>query len=204
MSDWLDNKSLTTKLSLLIGIIIIISAAYWYFFWSPNNKNLVSLNQTLTTKKTKLAELENIARELPKFEAEFKRLQKEFEVSSLKLPKDEEIPALIDSVYSEVSASGLEPVVFSKKAQISKDIYAEIPIDMKVSGSFFELATFFDKVSRLPRIVNIRDIDLTQGANRGKDLADEGELSAGFTAVTFRLLPAPAKDEQSGTDKLKR
>lgn len=204
LSDWLESKTLGTKLILLIVIVVILSAGYWYFYWSPNNKKLISLDKTLNTKQTKLAELENIAKELPKFELEFKRLQKEFEVSALKLPKDEEIPALIDSVYSEVSASGLEPVIFSKKGQVSKNIYAEIPIEMKVSGSFFELATFFDKVSRLPRIVNLRDISLKEGNTRGRSATEEDELSADFTAVTFRLLPNATAQQESGTDKLKR
>ncbi len=201
ISNWLEDKSLGAKLLLLLGIVLIISVAYWYFYWSPNNKKLVSLNNTLKTKTTKLKELENIAAQLPKFEEEFNRLNKEFEVSSLKLPKDEEIPALIDSVYSEVSASGLDPKVFSKKGQINKSIYAEIPIDMKVSGSFFELATFFDRVSRLPRIVNIRNINL----DKSKSQDEDSELSADFTAVTFRLLPTAQNTDESGkTDKLKR
>lgn len=205
ISDWLEDKSLGAKLLLLIGIIIIISSAYWYFYWSPNNKKLVSLNNTLKTKTTKLKELENIAAQLPKFEQEFNRLNKEFEVSSLKLPKDEEIPALIDSIYSEVSASGLDPKVFTKKGQVSKNIYAEIPIDMEVSGSFFELATFFDRVSRLPRIVNIENINLKEGNASRRTEVEDGELSADFTAVTFRLLPNIQNTEESGkTDKLKR
>ena len=108
-------------------------------------------------KKKKLTELQNIERKLPEFEREYKRLNKEFEISSLKLPKNEEIPALIDAVYSEVSASGLEPIEFSKEKPVTKSIYAEIPIEMSVNGSFFEIATFFDRVSRLPRIVNIRE-----------------------------------------------
>ena len=201
LQDWLEDKSLGAKLLLLLGIIVIIAAAYWYLYWSPNNRKLVSLNNTLKTKTTKLKELENIAAQLPKFEEEFNRLNKEFEVSSLKLPKDEEIPALIDSVYSEVSASGLDPKVFSKKGQVSKNIYAEIPIDMEVSGSFFEVATFFDRVSRLPRIVNIRNINLSSGKNPN----DDSDLSADFTAVTFRLLPNAENTGETGkTDKLKR
>lgn len=203
-SDWLQTKSLGTKLILLIAIIVFISGVYWYFFWSPNNKKLSSLQRTLTTKQTKLAELQNIAKQLPEFEKEFERLNREFEISALKLPKDQEIPALIDSVYSEVSASGLEPIEFAKKGQITKSIYAEIPIEMSVSGSFFEIATFFDRVSRLPRIVNIRNINLEKGKSRGRDAVDEDELNADFTAVTFRLLEEAVNTPDSGKDKLKR
>lgn len=202
-SDWLEGKSLVTKLLLLILMIVIISGVYWYFFWSPNNDKLTSLQRTLKTKETKLAELQNIAKQLPEFEREYNRLNKEFEISSLKLPKTEEIPALIDSVYSEVSASGLEPVVFSKQGQVVKSIYAEIPIEMRVSGSFFEIATFFDRVSRLPRIVNIRNINL-RNARSVRYADDQGELDAEFTAVTFRLVESATAVPGSENDKLKR
>ncbi len=195
LTDWLNEQTLITKLGIFVGLIIIISGVYWYFFWSPNNQQLTSLNSTLQTKRKKLTELENIKKDLPKFIAENERLEKEFKIASLKLPKEEEIPALINSVYSDISAAGLEPVVFAPKAQANKDIYAEIPIEMKVKGTYFELANFFDRISRLPRIVNVRDLNL----KRSKDSdAKNIQLDADFSTVTFRLLPStPASQEGS-------
>ena len=193
ITDWLNEQTLITKLGIFVGLIVIISGAYWYFFWSPNNQQLTNLQSSLQTKRKKLTELENIKKDLPKFIAENERLEKEFKIASLKLPKEEEIPALINSVYSDISASGLEPVVFAPKAQANKDIYAEIPIEMKVKGTYFELANFFDRISRLPRIVNVRDLNLT----RSKDSDVKNiQLDADFSTVTFRLLPPkPAAQE---------
>jgi len=194
LTDWLNEQTLITKLGIFVGLILIISGAYWYFFWSPNNQQLSSLNTTLQTKRKKLTELENIKKDLPKFIAENERLEKEFKIASLKLPKEEEIPALINSVYSDISASGLEPVVFAPKSQVNKDIYAEIPIEMKVKGNYFELANFFDRISRLPRIVNVRDLNL----KRSKDSnAKNILLDAEFSTVTFRLLPPKPASEGS-------
>ena len=193
ITDWLNEQTLITKLGIFVGLIVIISGAYWYFFWSPNNQQLTNLQSSLQTKRKKLTELENIKKDLPKFIAENERLEKEFKIASLKLPKEEEIPALINSVYSDISASGLEPVVFAPKAQANKDIYAEIPIEMKVKGTYFELANFFDRISRLPRIVNVRDLNL----KRSKDTDVKNiQLDADFSTVTFRLLPPkPAAQE---------
>ncbi len=194
LTDWLNEQSLITKLGIFVGLIVIISGVYWYFFWSPNNQQLTNLNSSLQTKRKKLTELENIKKDLPKFIAENERLEKEFTIASLKLPKEEEIPALINSVYADISASGLEPVVFAPKAQANKDIYAEIPIEMKVKGNYFELANFFDRISRLPRIVNVRDLNL----KRSKDSdAKNIILDADFSTVTFRLLPPRPVSEES-------
>ena len=109
------------------------------------------------------------------------------------MPKEEEIPALIDSIYADISASGLEPEVFKPKSQINKDIYAEIPIEMEVGGSYFELATFFDRISRLPRIVNVQNLNLKRKKDRTN--SNSATLGAKFTTVTFRLLPIKPAEE---------
>ena len=181
----LSEKSLRMKLGMLILIIAVISGAYWYFFWSPQAEELRKAEIKLQENKRKLQEYENIADELPKFEKEFNKLTKEFDTAAKKLPQSEEIPALIDSVYAGVSASGLEPIIFAPKGQVNKEIYAEIPIEMEIIGSYFELANFFDRISRLPRIVNIRDLNL----GREKVKGDSALLDAKFTTVTFKLLP---------------
>jgi len=200
LTDWLNEQTQITKLALFVGLVVIISGVYWYFFWSPNDAELTKLNSTLQTKRKKLTELENIKKDLPKFIAENKRLEKEFKVASLKLPKEEELPALINSVYSDISASGLEPVVFAPKAHVQQEIYAEIPIEMKVKGNYFELANFFDRISRLPRIVNVRNLNL----KRSKDsTAKNVLLDAEFNTVTFRLLPPQPVSEESKLNKRK-
>ena len=191
--DWLNDQPIMNKLLILIVVVVLISGAYWYFFWSPNNEVLQGLQSKLQTKRKKLNELENIKEELPKFIAENERLNKEFKIASLKLPKEEEIPTLIDSVYSDISASGLEPVVFAPKGQVNREIYAEIPIEMEVKGNYFELANFFDRISRLPRIVNVRNLNLKRSkSSSAKNIV----LDAEFTTVTFRLLPPPPEDSK--------
>lgn len=187
ITEWLEEKSLIAKIALLMAIVIVISGVYWYFFWSPNNQKLTNLERSLQNKQKRLAELETIQKDLPKFEQEFERLNKEFQIASLKLPKEEEIPSLINSIYSDISAAGLEPQVFAPKARRPKDIYAEIPIEMEVVGTYHELASFFDRISRLPRIVNVQDLNLSR--RKGKNDPENVVLEADFTTVTFRLLP---------------
>jgi len=199
ISDWLDEKSLLTKIILLLAIVVIMSGAYWYFFWSPNNNKLTNLERSLQSKQKRLAELENIEKDLPKFQQEFDRLNKEFQIASLKLPKEEEIPALINSIYSDISAAGLEPQVFAPKGRVPKDIYAEIPIEMEVVGTYHELANFFDRISRLPRIVNVQDLALER--KKGNNNPENVVLEADFTTLTFRLLPM--KDFEQKEEKKK-
>lgn len=197
--DWLDEKSLIGKIGILLAIVVFISGIYWYFFWSPNNQKLSNLERSLQNKQKRLAELENIKEGLPEFEQEFERLNREFQVASLKLPKEEEIPSLINSIYSDISASGLEPQVFAPKARRPKDIYSEIPIEMEVVGTYHELAGFFDRISRLPRIVNVQNLNLSR--QKGKNNPENVMLKADFTTVTFRLLPNKSLDPDLEAEK---
>ncbi len=184
-SERLTEQPLHVRAGILLAVVVLISVIYWYFFWSPNAEELKSAQGRLGQDEIKIREYEAIATELPKFEREYKRLDKEFQLVTRKLPNDKEIPALIDGVYSEIAASNLESIIFAPKPQVTKEIYAEIPIEMEVIGTYFNLADFFDRISRLPRIVNVRDLQLTRNDIRGGNVI----LNVKFDVVTFRLLP---------------
>lgn len=187
-SEKLNEQPLHIKAGILLIIVAVISVVYWYFFWSPRHEELQNAENKLRQQEAKIREYEAVAAELPKFEKEFKRLEREFQLVARKLPKDKEIPALIDGVYSEIAASNLESIIFAPKPQVTKEIYAEIPIEMEVIGTYFNLADFFDRISRLPRIVNVRDLQLTRNNIRGGTVI----LNVKFDVVTFRLLPEQA------------
>lgn len=187
LAEKLNAQTLQVRAGVLILIVAVISAAYWYFFWSPQAEELQRAEVKLSQVENRVKEYEAIAAELPKFEKENERLNREFLLVSRKLPKEKEIPALIDGVYSEISASNLDSIIFAPQGQVAREIYAEIPIQMEVVGSYYNIADFFDRISRLPRIVNVRDLQLTRNNIRGGEVI----LNAKFSVVTFRLLPQP-------------
>jgi type IV pilus assembly protein PilO len=203
-SERLNEQPLHVKVGILLLIVVVVSAVYWYFFWSPRAEELESAEKRLRQDEIKVREYEAVAAELPKFEKENKRLEREFQLVARKLPRDKEIPALIDGVYSEIAASNLESIIFAPKPQVTKEIYAEIPIEMEVIGTYFNLADFFDRISRLPRIVNVRDLQLTRNNIRGGTVI----LNAKFNVVTFRLLPEqeakPADSKKTKGKKRKK
>lgn len=184
----INEQTLQVKVGVLVFVVLAVSAAYWYFYWSPKSEDIQRAESRTAQLEKQVSEYEAIARDLPKFEEENKRLQKEFELVASKLPKEKEIPALIDSVYEDISASNLDSIIFAPKPQVTKEIYAEIPIEMEVIGSYYNLADFFDRISRLPRIVNVRNLELKRAG--GGNI-----LNASFNVVTFRLLPPPPPPE---------
>ncbi len=185
MVESINSKSFQARLLILAVIIAVLAGAFYYFLLEPKQSEIKSLQTTLQKREKLRNEYENIARELPKFEAENKRLQNEFKQAAKKLPVKKEIATLIDSIYSAVNASGLKPIAFTPKKEVQKEVYIEIPISLNVRGSYFELANFFDRIAKLPRIVNIRNLVLKVSKNTRKKMI----LNATFSAVTFRIKP---------------
>jgi len=77
------------------------------------------------------------------------------------LPDKKEIPSLLTSISEAGKEAGLEFLLFQPISEINKDFYAEIPVSIKVAGNYHNVGLFFDNVSRLFRIVNIKDIVMT-------------------------------------------
>jgi len=80
--------------------------------------------------------------------------------------------------------------LFQPKKEKKRDFYAEIPVDLKISGSYHNLAVFFDSISRLSRIVNIRNLKLKEGKKK---------LNIDCQAVTYRFLESKEDKTVKGT-----
>ena len=122
----------------------------------------------------------------------------QFKSAMKALPEKEEIPSLLTSISRSGQDVGLEFLEFTPKAEVRKEFYAEIPVSIKVQGGYHDLAIFFDKVARLSRIVNIKNISMGRG--KGGQ-----ELNTSCTAVTYKFIePAPKKPGKKKKKKKKR
>jgi type IV pilus assembly protein PilO len=104
------------------------------------------------------------------------------------LPESAEIPSLLAGISQAGKDAGLEFFLFQPKAEVRKEFFAEIPVDINVSGSYHQVALFFEKVSKLPRVVNIRDIKMTPQSKE-----KSGVLTTNCQAVTYKFIDAPAE-----------
>jgi type IV pilus assembly protein PilO len=126
-----------------------------------------------------------------------KAAESRFKLVMKSLPEKEEIPSLLSNISLSGQDAGLEFVLFQPKKEVKKDFYAEIPVAIKVTGKYHNVALFFDKVARLPRVVNIRNIMMTPGKGNEK-------LSTGCTAVTYKFIDRPKKKSNKKKPKKKK
>ena len=134
-----------------------------------------------------------IANNLNQFRREKELLEQQLREALAELPEDKKIDELLQLFQDRAQKSGLEIGTIEPGKVTNEKFYAKIPIPMTVTGNFHEIATFFDSLGRMRRIVNVTDILLAEP----KDVNGKVVLQAKFLATTFMFLdPAAAAAEQ--------
>jgi type IV pilus assembly protein PilO len=108
------------------------------------------------------------------------------------LPDKTEVAALLVDVSQTGLAAGLEFELFQPSGELLKDFYAELPIQIRVTGQYHEFGRFISGLAALPRIVTIHDIDIGVGADKGRTPGDSVPLDFRATVKTYRYLDEDA------------
>jgi type IV pilus assembly protein PilO len=186
------------KILILVLVVIIEAAALVWFLYLPKHKELTGLKAELAKLQSEIEDKTRIANNLPRLQKEFDQLNVELAQALTELPNSKEIPSLLTSITTVGNNAGLDFLVFKPKGEVPKDFYAEVPVDITVSGSYFSVANFFAAVANLPRIVNISSVafsDIKQVNNRMM-------TKVTCLATTFRFLDKKEiKDDKTPAPK---
>ena len=186
LQRYLDPKKIGSapilvKLGVLLVVLAGIVAASWYFDWQDQidkiereAKKETGLRETFLTKKKEAINLAAYQKQLEDIEKQFGALLKQ-------LPGKSEMDALLTDINQAGLGRGLQFELFKPAAGESRrDFYAELPITVKITGSYHDIGAFASDISKLSRIVTLNDVGLTSGA--------KGGLVFDATAKTFRYL----------------
>jgi type IV pilus assembly protein PilO len=117
---------------------------------------------------------------LEEYKAQMVEMEQSFESILKQLPRDTEVPGLIDDISLAALNNGLDLKVISPQKQISTEFYNELPIEIEVEGDYHELGAYVSSVASLPRIVTLHDFSISK---KGKD---NDTLSLKILAKTYR------------------
>ena len=172
---------LLPRVTVLLVVFLAWLAAAWWFVWSDQLSALenarqeeVNLKNDFLMKKRQAINLDLYTQQLAEMDRSFGALLKQ-------LPNRAEVEALLIEVNQSGLGRGLQFELYRPGAEQVKDFYAELPVTLKVNGSYHDIGAFAADIARLPRIVTLNDISLTP--IRGGEL-----LSLDATAKTFRYL----------------
>ncbi|MDQ6989135.1 MAG: type 4a pilus biogenesis protein PilO [Mariprofundaceae bacterium] len=178
---------MASKLTALAGVFVLLCAAYYMLFWDELQQNIEQEKVQVENQRLALVKNQRLANDIPKKRKEYALLQKQLKVALNMLPKKSEIPDLLEGITWAGKDSGLAFSIFKPGKETVQSIYAEVPVSLSVSGTFRQFLTFLKRVGEMPRIVDIKDLQLSIGA--GQVLKVQGK------AVTYRFVDAKVKSK---------
>jgi type IV pilus assembly protein PilO len=173
-----------------IGAFVVVCGLAIYGFWSfyvSEAEVDLALKQThLTALNTDITKCISTARRLGEFQAEVTNLEHRLDSLKNVLPEQKDVADILRRLQGLATQSNLTLLRFTPSAQKQLPLYAEVPYRITAEGSYHNLALFFDRVSKFPRIINVGDISLTASPRQDAN----STIIADLTATTFVLQEA--------------
>lgn len=170
-------------LAVLLGLLVL--TGYW-FLWKPSlteldtaKANEVQLREVFLAKKKEAISLDLYKQQMVDIERIFGALLKQ-------LPNKSQMDGLLTDINQAGLQRGLEFELFKPGAETVADFYAEMPISIKVIGSYNDLGGFASDISKLSRIVTLNNLSISSTSKDGKD----DRLAMEAVAKTYRYLDA--------------
>ena len=169
---------------LIAVIFVAVSVGGSYYFVYRTKALLleqaeakeIELKATFVAKQSRAANLDA-------YKVQLKEMEVSFGAMLRQLPSRTEVPSLLVDISQTGLAAGLEERLFQPSSEIKKDFYAELPIKIRLQGSFHDLAQFVSGIAALPRIVTLHDVLIQPEKNMGGN-----NLVLDVTAKTYRYL----------------
>lgn len=163
-----------------VGVLLAVIVVGWYAYWSTELEELdrtaaeeLTLKDAYKVKVQQAINLDGLRKQ---------KIQVNEYVSSLEkqLPSKAEMDALLSDINQAGLGRGLQFELFKPGQVLVKDYYAELPIDIKVTGNYHDVAAFASDIANLPRIVTLNQMNLSAGK--------DNSLTLDAVAKTFRYL----------------
>lgn len=168
------------KLAVLLFVLLLIVAGSYWFDWKAQVEQIDSEKAKEDQLRTTFVDKKKQALDLPAYRKQLEDIEKQFGALLRQLPGKSEMDALLTDINQAGLGRGLQFELFKPAAEETmRDFYAELPITIRITGSYHDIGAFASDVGKLSRIVTLNNI----GLSAGKDA-----LVMDATAKTFRYL----------------
>ena len=170
-----------------VGAFLVVFLVFWFLYVEPQREALALLQAELEQKRSEVAQAERDQVELERFQGEVDDLNNRLQALSAVLPERQEAAALLRRLVTFAQQSNLTLRAFRPQAPVIREMHSEWPIRLELDGTYHNLGSFFDRVSKFPRIINISDVII-----RAKEAPELNlTITVECTATTFVLLNVP-------------
>jgi type IV pilus assembly protein PilO len=176
---------------LVIFVALVIGATFFGtamlpFGFQPRADQISTLETEYEKLSADLMKAKQTASRLPQVRAEYEDMNQQWDEAKTLLPTEKEMAELLSQVTVAGQRSGVQFLLFEPKPPAPREIYLENPIEVTVQGGYHDIGTFLGRLSNLPRIVNVKRIDMKNVANpTDKELPDVVEATMSLAAYTL-------------------
>lgn len=170
---------------LLVIFLALVMGGYWFLL----KDQYVSLDSVIAEEITLKQQYESRAfkvANLDAFRTQMEEMEKSFGALLKQLPAKTEVPGLLEDITNTGLGSGLTIRSIQLKPEIAKEFFVELPMEIQVSGTYHDIASFVSGVASLPRIVTLHDMSISSGKKSKDGKPNSGMLSMKVSAKTYR------------------
>ena len=188
----LGELSIATKLAVGIAFVVAVAGAYFFVFFGDISTQIEMKTGELDQQQGKLNEAEAAKTEYNKDLAEKARLEALARKQKKVLPDDAEMPTFLSTIQSVATTSGATLASWAPGEEKKEEFYAKVPMQLKVTGKYHQIAKFFYGIGQVDRIINMENIAVrvrSQDASKKAFEDDKGtQVDVECLATAFRSL----------------
>jgi type IV pilus assembly protein PilO len=175
------------QIGAFFALAVAGCGAFYYYYEMPARQDMATRRIQLARLRADITKGQTTARQLPAFQAQVNELQARLDSLKAVLPDEKDAADLLRRMQTVAAESNLTIRSFKPNKTVNKPLHAEWPITLELDGTYHNLATFFDRVSKFTRIVNISGVDIKAAPKQTRNTT----ITAVCTATTFVLLDKP-------------
>jgi type IV pilus assembly protein PilO len=184
--------------AVAVAFLVVSLIGIYFFVWNGQRPELQRREDEEQKLRLEFHDKHAKAVNLEIYKQQLKDIERSFGALLRQLPGKTEVPSLLVDISQTGLAAGLSEKLFQPQPEVKKDFYAELPIKIRLSGSYHQFGEFVSGIAALPRIVTLHDIDIKPDS---KDAYDQ--LSLELTAKTYRYLDEEEISSAAEADKKK-
>ena len=180
-------------------VFVLCGALAWYMLvWNQDRPLLEKAEADEQDLRTQFENKQQRAANLDAYKGQLAEMERSFGAMLRQLPGKTEVPNLLVDISQTGLAAGLQEKLFQPSAELTQGFYAELPIHIKLVGSYHQFGSFVSGIAALPRIVTLHDIEITPASKDGFD-----NLTMDVTAKTYRYIEDESNDGSKKAPKKK-
>ena len=180
------------KFGITIGAVVVIALVVGFLVLKPMYDENATKATALKARLAEIQQLEPLEKKERDLDTNIEQLKQQLERQRTVVPDDKQADQFIHVLQAQASAAGIEIRRYTAKPVSTRDYYSEVPFEIDLDGTYAGLLSFFERVARLERIINIGNLQMANPARqpdaktKKKYVYPPGQsVVASCTATTF-------------------